>query len=293
MNRHAVRTVEMTISFALVVMMLASLPNSTAHEYKETYRDLEIVNNDHWAEVIAEWDARDEYRFSVTEVNGLVLDVYIMRDSEYRRYKNDEDFFGTYTKENTNSTGDVEWTCTDDDRYYLVVDNRDNLHDEDAHADENVTVNISWVNRTEKKDHDDYRNWVVEEIIGTAVCCSLIVVILGSIYYFMEVRPYRHSQTPYDNIPLTSPRGYSQVYPYTQSPWTNNPVYPPAYQTEQYPPQQQQERGQPFQEFPGTQPPQNPSEVQQPQLPHEEGQKPLEDEHTQQDDQISQAGRTS
>jgi len=227
MKSHTKLTFALTMSLLLLSVLIALVPGSAADEHEGDHKNLAVHTDEYWAENIAYNDSSDTFRISVEEVNGLSIDVYILSSGEFEKYKNELDFKASYFRENTSSTGKTDWTCPDDQYYYLVVDNRDNAHDDDAYANESVSVNVSWLNRTEKKEEEDaerFARWFCG--FGVVVCCILPIILIIVIVYWFEVRPDRRSPTPYPNQPI----GQASIPAPHYQPMRNPPMTPPPQQ---------------------------------------------------------------
>jgi len=172
LTEFKVYTPVLAIPLLLLAVFLAAVPVTGEEEYEGKYAALKIRNNEYWNETIAYNDSQDQYVFSVSELNGISIDVYILDSEEFANYRNNLPFTAEYSSENNATTGTVYWKCTDDDYYYLVVDNRKNSHFTDAYANEDVYVDIYWVNSTDKGEKED------SEDKGCFICCGILIVIL-------------------------------------------------------------------------------------------------------------------
>ena len=265
--------------FLLLLAMMVLVPGSEAEGYEGTYDDIEILNNEYWAENIALWDSNDSFEFSVTEVDGRFIDVYIMNGQEFNNYKNDLPFETEYSSENIDSTGSVNWTCPDGRYYYLVVDNKKNAHLIDAYANENVFVDISWLNKTEQQEIEE----AMEDLSNFGgFCCAIIVIIPISfllIFLYLDRkgsgqisnRPPMF-QYPQNGPPSQPPMCPPQFPPQAPSRQSAPPQYPPSGPSSQphhppvrVPPTRLLPPPNPYQ-VPPTQPPMSPSQF-PPQVP--------------------------
>ncbi len=192
MKEHRITTIILPISLLFLSLLMALTPGSEAEEYEDHYENLKVPNNDYWADNIAYLDTGDRFEITVTELDGLSMDVYILDRVEYELYQNNLPFTAEYSAENIESTGLINWTCPDDVSYFLVVDNKKNAHLIDAYAMEDISVNLTWVNTTEKEEFER-----VEEAVGDIsdgidqaglMCCGSALLIafciIGVLVYF-------------------------------------------------------------------------------------------------------------
>lgn len=177
MSEHKTVTIVLAMALLLLAALMALAPGSEAKEHNGIYQNLEIQNNEYWSENIAYNDVNETFEFFVTEVKELSIDVYILNSVQFDLYKNNLPFIAEYSNENTASTGIVNWTCPDDDYYYLVVDNKKNAHIIDAYAMQDVFVDISWMNMTDQ----GVIGYVSDSSNGIGrmgMCCLALVVLI-------------------------------------------------------------------------------------------------------------------
>jgi len=239
MNEHRITTIVLTMFLLLLTILVVVVPGALAKEYEGHHENLEIPNNAYWADNIAYFDTGDRFEFSVTELNGLSIDVYILDRGEYELYANNLYFTAEYSAENVVSTGTVNWTCPDDVSYFLVVDNKKNAHVIDAYAMEDVLVNLTWINKTEKEEAEAAEEMMddFEETmnIWLMTCCGFVVIVLIVIIvvvvYYIKTKDSKKTANQF-MYPPQPYRGYYPMYP--PSPYS--PYYP------MYPPQQDRAR---------------------------------------------------
>ena len=82
-----------------------------------------------------------KYEFYVYIEEGNGIDVYLLTDGEWEKYRGNQSF--TAVRSWLNTTGfKAEWEKPDDDDYWLVADNWDNANDDDTQPSGNVTYDI-------------------------------------------------------------------------------------------------------------------------------------------------------
>jgi len=266
MNEQKIVIMFITTSLLLLTALVAIVPGAEAQEEEDEghegdFDNLGIQNNDHWKDHIAFNDSQDKFEISVSELNGKRIDVYILRSDEYDKYEAGEDFYASYSQEDIAFTGEINWTCPDDSNYYLVVDNEDNAHTDDAYANESVSVDVSWLNKTEEKEIEEFLDFLKWFGVGiTVLCCVLPVLVIIVVIYIFVIRSDK-SQPPtiYPPMGQTPLPPHSQPYP-PQGP-TQAPPYqpyppqgPPQAPSQPYPPQ-----APPIPSYPPQDPPQTPS----------------------------------
>ena len=250
------------IGLAVCLMLMTGsifVPVSYAQDYGRNYRDLEIPNNDYWAETIAYYDALDWFEFSVIEKGGRSIDVYIMDSDQFTQYKNNLPFTAEYEDENIGSTGIVNWTCPDNEYYILVVDNRKNAHLVDAYANEDALVDIFYLNKTDKREYEQFEDIADDFSMLTMACCASMILIpvsiIAVIIFLSRSKSPPASYGPQMYPPMYPPYGppnsynqpqYATQYPSSQypphypssqnSPHYPSSQYPPHYPSSQYPP---------------------------------------------------------
>jgi len=80
--------------------------------------------------------------YEVKVLEGSKVDIYIMTETEYLKYKDGENFSTAVSIQNV-STANGEHKFEHKRQYYFVVDNKDNLRVKDATPSSNSTVSIN------------------------------------------------------------------------------------------------------------------------------------------------------
>ncbi len=137
----------------------------------------DFYDNEDWNPIAYDMDG---YRFEISanETNGLEIDVYILEEKEYGKFKKGEAFKPVFQKQEVTRFDPVDWAAPDDRHYFLIVDNQDIPERQDAYAGRNVTVEISWINTDADKD---------QESMANAICLFLILFI-GVFIYLVKTR---------------------------------------------------------------------------------------------------------
>lgn len=249
MNRHRMASLLLVLSLFLTGILLAAVPGSAGN----VERWVELEDGEHWVHEMrrppepeddAEGDGDWRYEILAWEVDGKSFDLYILTEGNLEYYLEGEDFTAVLSFENVNSTGFFNWTTEwHDPVHYLVLDNKDNIHEEDAHQGGTITVDI----RVEREEFD----WMILLFVFVGVCCAfptlLIVVLLG--WVFLEPRVFPQSKSSaYRNLTRSPCFQPAPVNPKLDPDFSPRPQYypSPGHSPEQYPPEGYQEttRGQ-------------------------------------------------
>jgi len=104
-------------------------------------KEVWIGLDDYYHEII-EASPGDTVKYEVNVTHGDEIDVYILAESEYERYQNNEDFNTAKSYEKVMSViGKYEIEYSRD--HYLIIDNKDNAHEHDAQPESDVDVTIN------------------------------------------------------------------------------------------------------------------------------------------------------
>ncbi len=172
-----------TVIFLLLIsMVLLPSMNALGQEYKA----VPVQKDDHFSLEIEKPSRSDDgtwrYEISCEEVQGYTFDCYILCDDEYEKYSSGGDFQASLSMENISSTGVFRLPVSQvDPIHYLVIDNRDNAHDDDAGAERNISVDIS----VERKE--DNKGSFSLSIMVFFVGCGVPLVLLVGILIWMKL----------------------------------------------------------------------------------------------------------
>ena len=193
---------------------------------KQTIKSKQLNEDEHETySLYSSIDDEVDITFSVTE--GGQVDIYIMSSDEYSKYNRDEDFSASYTKEKKSRLDNEKWVQPDDQDYYLVIDNKNNAHSNDAEPDGSITYDL---------EYDDHWAEDVGEAIATVcIACGAIIVVVVIVVIYLIVRKKKADTVivqPSVMYPSPSPQ-----YPPPQIPFGySQQPQPPATPTE--PPKQ-------------------------------------------------------
>lgn len=203
MVEHRTITAIFTLSILLLAPLAIIVPGAQAKEDNFT----EIKNNDFWSKRIEKPNDDDDkwtYVISVDGVDGKYFDVYILEAKEYDNYVKNVTFTDKDAKENVTYYDEITFTITQSDKdFYLVVDNRDNIHPDDAYANDTITVDIIM-----EKEEAGFPFWLC--ITGGIIGAIVIVVIIA--WVLVERKRGRRGADyepfpPLKNPPLEKIRG--------------------------------------------------------------------------------------
>lgn len=186
------------------------------------------------------------------------IDVYILKDSEYDKYMENNTFSPEIAKENIKKTN-FEWKVPDSNSYYIVVDNRDNTRDTDAVPRMNVSVDINYSTNWGENLIEDAENFISNVCLMILIVIVIIAVVIILVIYLLvkkKKQPPMQPQQPYQ--PQQFPQ-QQQYQPPQQQQFQQQPYQQPPQQY-QTPPQQQ------FQPQPNAEPPQYQQPPQQTQM---------------------------
>ena len=252
----------------VIVFMLVLIALPAVCIADNTYNNVLLEKDDHDAYALLSSKGDNvEIDFSVI-TPGAKVDVYIMTYLEYRDNYMEENrtFEAVFSRQNV-SVVKENWKEPDDQSYYLVIDNENNSHPDDAEPVGSVRYNLFYDDKWDEK---------VEEILGYGIalvvgCCAITIIIIIVVIWLIV----RKKKT--DTVVIQGPAGYPPGAP-PQYPYQQPPQYqqqqPPQYQQQQPPQYQQQPPQNQQQQYQQQQPPQNQQPQYQPQKPPENQQKP-------------------
>ena len=149
------------------------------------------INNEEWYAYVYLSLEGDTLIYEVDSQSGGNYDVYIMSDSEYWHYAYDEDFKPEKTHLNVNFIKG-EYSPEDDQDYYLVVDNRDNVKDDDTKSNGEITVNIVI----------NLETFTEEDLLWFYGCGAIIVIVVVAFFILRKKKKLPNQltfRTPYCN----------------------------------------------------------------------------------------------
>ena len=246
MNAHR-KTIFILVTVLVLLYLAALIVLWPGSETETTHETIEIENNDFWWKELERPPDKEGYgsleqRISVKGLNATKFDVYILLFGDfYSRYSDGEDFTAEVSRENINDSGTIVMHFDYyDEECYLVVDNWDNGHAGDAHADENITVIVTQV----KVQY--FVDWRWNALAIGGLCCGLPVLVLIAIDYLSKkVRSGKRPPPDFRQPPGQGPPPWWQYRPPYMAP--GPPFRPPQ---QRYPPEEP-----PFQQSPQQPPP--------------------------------------
>ena len=196
---HRTITVITVLCLVLAGVLAVIVPMAAAKEYENT----KIRNNDFWSKKIEdpkeEKEGDMDFEIFVDEINGKKFDVYILESAEFEKYSANKTFTAKFSMENINSTGQINFSTHPDlPDFYLVVDNRDNIHAGDAYANDTISVDISM-----ERAKDDGIIFCI--ICGGLIFLAVVAIIVIIVWIIVErKRPPKPFETfePLRNPPL-------------------------------------------------------------------------------------------
>ncbi|MCK4615063.1 MAG: hypothetical protein KAU14_09690 [Thermoplasmata archaeon] len=212
----------LTIALVLASLLLISSEKVEAGYYKD-----KEVDRDQYDCYSIYASKEDKISIKFTVKKGSNADLYIISSGQFKRYKSNESFTASFSRENTSSVNE-KWDYPDDQRYYIVVDNRDNVHSSDAEPTGDIVYDL---------EYDE--NWEeLEEFLGyaiaiVAVCCVGIIIVIVVIIWLIvrqkkpstvvvPTQPYYPPPQPYYPPPRgppgyqPPPQGYRPLQQYQQ-----------------------------------------------------------------------------
>lgn len=148
-----------------------------------------IEPDDHWRAAIASPDyipPFKEYDRITVEINVTSeqgVDVYILRSDEFQKYQENESFKAEFSRERVNRTS-FRWEKDSDYPYmYLLVDNSDNAHSNDAIPNGTAYISYSYFITERHQEVKMRQFWMM---LGVVVIISVIAIIGGAKYYLSK-----------------------------------------------------------------------------------------------------------
>ena len=190
MNVHRTLSIIIVVSLLLLSTLTVLSPSSSGKYVEGEQEFIEIEKDDHWVKLIKKPSEKDEpwkYTIYVAEEDGATFDVYLLESHEYDKYKDGTDFKADIFKEGLKIQNETYITINitlyeKDPDFYFVVDNMDNVHANDAYANETIMVAI-----TVDYEIKDEGGWVC------LVICLLPVIII--ILFIIAIVLGRRDQT--------------------------------------------------------------------------------------------------
>jgi len=135
---------------AVSILFLVSFSEVSAEEN----RNEEVGEGYKYYYVFTETGEQVNYEVYVTE--GKEIDVYILTKLEKNDYEDGKDFNASKMHENI-LTVQSKYRITDNQTYYIVIDNQDNAHENDAIYEQDVTYDfiVDVVDSPPEEEEDD------------------------------------------------------------------------------------------------------------------------------------------
>lgn len=124
----------------------------------------------------------DRITVDVNITSGGPADIYLLKESEYKKLEENLSFKATVSKERANHTK-FKWEKLDDKTYYLVIDNMDNAHTNDAIPTDltyNYTADI------EERHHDVEMRHIL--IAGVIIALVIIIITIVALVVILKRR---------------------------------------------------------------------------------------------------------
>lgn len=175
-----------SISIILVLFLFivcTGIPKANAQREKgveyEGIDGMKIVDPD----LAAGFRKYDRITVEVNITSGGPVDIYLLKESEYKKLEENVSFKASISKEHVNHTR-FKWEKPDDKTYYLVIDNKDNAHTNDAVPISDVTYN--YTADIEERHNDVIRKHMV--IVGVIIAIVIIIVTIVAIIFIIKRR---------------------------------------------------------------------------------------------------------
>ena len=140
-----------------------------------------IGKDDYWRAAIASPDYLipfEEYDRITVDINvtsGGPVDVYILRSDEYEKFQKNESFKAEFSRERVNKTS-FRWEKDSDYPYmYLVVDNTDNAHTNDAVPDSDVQFEYSYYITERHHDVEMQQFWMKAIVVLAIITVGIFI----------------------------------------------------------------------------------------------------------------------
>lgn len=195
------------LSIVLVLFALGYLcvPTVAADEtgndkIREHYQNEQLAVDGFRAYELHYVDKLDTLRFAIEVRPDVHFDIYILVDTEYNRYVQNQSFDPELALEDRRVTLRDSWEQPDWKRYHLVVDNRNNSRAGEAVANTSLTFDITlgypWP-RTVEDIFNGYIGW--DFIIGVILG---MLYVAGIVYVYLEVEKHRRDTYPWVALAL-------------------------------------------------------------------------------------------
>lgn len=218
------------ITAIIMCMMCAALLTpvfASAQDDKISFNGIVIYEGGHQRESLFLFSSGEKMDVSVDVVSpsGSQVDVYILSNTEYDKFDSGSPFTAAFERERVSST-DFTFTFPDSQNYYLVIDNSNNAHPDDAEPTGDVTINY---------EYDNPLSEIIEEAETLAWMCVALVII-GIIIVIVIIVVVIVMVTKKDKSPPPQPpMPYPPQQPY-QPPPGQQPYQPPPGQQPYQPP---------------------------------------------------------
>ncbi len=165
------------------------------HHYNE-----QLANDTYQTYALSSFVQRMEtIKFSV-DINGHApFDLYILVEEELERYRQNRSFEPEWVIENEYGAHG-SWERPEWDRYYLVIDNRDNLREGDAVPNGTLTYDLHLEYPWERTIRDIFNGHIGWEFIFGLIAGMLYVA--GIVYVYLDVERYRRDPVPWVAVAL-------------------------------------------------------------------------------------------
>ena len=196
-----IRHISRGLFFSFVVLFILSIAAGAES------KTITIEPGEYKGYQLEEFEESDYVYIEMVVKNNIPIDVYLMPEGQFEKYKNGEDFLADYVAENVTSLKE-SWKIRDNEIRFLVFDNWDNAHENDAVSNQSVRVDLEY-----RKDIGEID--IKEVLICFSICCLLPVGLIIVVYLlFVRKRPGPFYKSP--------PRfRYSQREWQYQSPYSN------------------------------------------------------------------------
>lgn len=167
------------LTFVILTLVVLSfclnlVPEADAQDYKKT--DILADGSFHRFDVTNLTDNSKHLQVNVVISDGKRCDVYIMNHDEYEYYRDGRDFDTYKSKENQNSI-DFSWAQYQANKtFYLVIDNKDNAHANDAEPNGDLTYALEY--KVEKEDEPEFAGWGILFAAGCVIIGILVILVV-------------------------------------------------------------------------------------------------------------------
>ena len=202
------------ISTIVIAVLFITIIFTNLADGTETIRNKNLDQDEHDQYYL--WQSKGrEVDVNFLVVDGSPADVYIMSRDEYNEhynhYSGSKDFNASFQMENV-TTVDATWTQPDDQTYYLIIDNENNAHSNDAKPEGNIRYDLEYDNSIIDEEG-------IEVLAWGCIGCFVGIVILVIIVIIIMVRKKPQQTVIIQGTPTyQAPPMYQQIPP---------PQYPP------------------------------------------------------------------